>query len=312
MAYENLLLQIEDGLAVLTINRPKVLNALSYDTIGELIAALGEVEKSSARVLILTGAGPRAFVAGADINELRVLKPREAEGVMRRAQELLFDLENSRLVVIMAINGYALGGGCELAMAGDIRVASDNARLGQPEVNLGLIPGFGGTQRLPRLVGTGQAMRLVLTGEHIPALEAREIGLVEVVVCHRCGQRVPGRPCHGAECDCAECEHEQHCEHCGQPVDLCPECGEPTGMCRCQSEESAALRAARQLAQTILQKGPVAVEVAKRCIRVGAETTIEKAGAFEMAQFGLICSTEDKVEGTGAFLEKRPPEFKGR
>ncbi len=315
MGYENVTLQVEGELAVLTINRPKVLNALSHATIAELGAAFETVlANEEVRVLILTGAGPKSFVAGADINELRVLGPREAEEAMLRAQNLFFDMEKSRLIILMAINGFALGGGCELAMAGDIRVASDNARLGQPEVNLGMIPGFGGTQRLPRLVGVGQAMRMVLTGDHLPALEAKAIGLVDVVVCRQCGQEMPGQPCHGAECDCRDCEHEQHCPNCGQPAELCAECGEVKdrwGHCRCDPEApNTALSAAQEMAAKILSKGPIAVEVAKRCIRVGSETTIEKAGAFEMAQFGLICATEDREEGTSAFLEKRKPEFK--
>lgn len=284
MAYENILLEVDGGLAVITINRPKVLNALNHATIGELREAFDQVEANDeVRVLIFTGAGDRSFVAGADIGELRVLSPREAEAAMRRAQTLLFDLERSRLINIMAINGYALGGGCELAMAGDIRVASDKARLGQPETKLGLIPGFGGTQRLTRLVGTGQAMRLVLTGEHISACEAQAIGLVDLVVCHKCGT----------------------------PVEMCECCG--GAVCDCEGEvKNAALKAAREIADQILANGPLAVEVAKRCIRVGAETTIEKAGAFEMAQFGLICATEDREEGTSAFLEKREAQFKGR
>lgn len=318
MAYDKITLRVDGEVAVITVNRPKILNALSYDTIGEMIAAFQQVEANDGvRVLIFTGSGPKSFVAGADINELRVLKPREAEAVMRRAQHFLFALEKSRLVVIMAINGFALGGGNELAMAGDIRVASDNARFGQPEVKLGLIPGFGGTQRLTRLVGLGQAMRLVLTGDHITALEAKQIGLVDVVVCRQCGQELPGTPCAGAERDDAECDHQTHCPNCGQPAQPCESCGgvqDRWGNCPgCDPDApTTALSAARDLAATILQNGPVAVEVAKRCIRVGAETTIEKAGDYEMAQFGLICTTEDKAEGTGAFLEKRKPEFRGR
>jgi enoyl-CoA hydratase len=220
-------------------------------------------------------------------------------------------MENSRLVVLMAINGFALGGGCELAMAGDIRIASDNARLGQPEVKLGLIPGYGGTQRLPRLVGMGQAMRLVLSGEHLPALEARAIGLVDLVVCQKCGQEMPGNPCRGEGC------HEAHCPNCGQPVQPCPQCHGPLdrwGYCHACNPEApnTALSAARDLAGRILKNGPLAVEAAKRCLRVGADAPLDKALAFEAAQFGLICATEDKFEGTSAFLEKREPRFQRR
>jgi len=318
MAYENIVLTVDGEVAVITVNRPKVRNALNHATVGELIAAFHEVlDRKEVRVLIVTAAGPRSFVAGADINELRVLTPAEGEQMCRRAEQLLLGLENSRLVVIMAVNGFALGGGCELAMAGDIRVASDNARLGQTEVKLGLIPGYGGSQRLPRLVGLGQAMRLVLSGDQISALEARSIGLVDLVVCHQCGQEMPGSPCHGAECEQAECAHENHCPNCRQPVQACRQCGEPLdrwGAChKCNPEvPSTALSAARDLAGRILRNGPIAVEVAKRCLRVGAETTIDKACAFEAAQFGLICATEDKAEGTAAFLEKREAHFQRR
>ncbi len=312
MTYENILLQVDGDLAVLTVNRPKVLNALSHATVAEMAAAFQEVEANpQVRALILTGAGPKSFVAGADINELRVLTPTEGEAMCRRAEQLFLRMENSRLVVLMAINGFALGGGCELAMAGDIRIASDNARLGQPEVKLGLIPGYGGTQRLPRLVGMGQAMRLVLSGEHIPALEARAIGLVDLVVCQKCGQEMPGSPCREG------CGHEAHCPNCGQPVQPCPQCQSPLdrwGHCHtCNPEApSTALSAARDLAGRILKNGPLAVEAAKRCLRVGAETPLDKALAFEAAQFGLICATEDKTEGTSAFLEKREPCFRRR
>ncbi len=310
MAYENVTLQVDGELAVLTVNRPKVLNALSHATVGDLIAAFHEVlAQEQVRVLIVTGAGPKSFVAGADINELRVLTPAEGEQMCKRAEGLLLGMESSRLVVIMAINGFALGGGCELAMAGDIRIASDNARLGQPEVNLGVIPGYGGTQRLPRLVGMGQAMRLVLSGDHITALEARGIGLVDIVVCQQCGQEMPGKPCQEEGCG-----HGAHCPHCGQEVPVCAQCGGPAdrwGLCHTCSPEApnTVVSAARDLAAKILKKGPLAIEAAKRCLRVGAETTLEKAVAFEAAQFGLICATEDKAEGTAAFLEKREARF---
>lgn len=309
MAYENVTLQVDGEVAVLTVNRPKVLNALSHATVREMTAAFHEVlANEEVRVLIVTGAGPKSFVAGADINELRVLTPAEGEQMCLRAEKLLLAMENSRLVVLMAINGFALGGGCELAMAGDIRLASDNARLGQPEVNLGVIPGYGGTQRLPRLVGMGQAMRLVLTADPVSALEAKSIGLVDVVVCRTCGQEMPGNPCHGESC-----EHG-HCPNCGQAVQPCEKCGGPLdkwGHCHACDPEApnTVLSAARDMAGKILKKGPLAVEVAKRCLRTGAETTLDKAVAFESAQFGLICATADKAEGTAAFLEKREAHF---
>ncbi|MGB9724244.1 MAG: enoyl-CoA hydratase-related protein [Chloroflexia bacterium] len=312
MTYENIILQVDGEIAVLTVNRPKVLNALSHATVAELAAAFQEVEANpQVRALIITGAGPKSFVAGADIGELRVLTPAEGEQMCLRAKQLFRRMENSRLVVLMAVNGFALGGGCELAMAGDIRIASDNARLGQPEVKLGLIPGYGGTQRLPRLVGMGQAMRLVLSGEHIPALEARAIGLVDLVVCQKCGQEMPGSPCREG------CGHEAHCPNCGQAVPTCPQCYGPLdrwGYCHACNPEapSTALSAARDLAGRILKNGPLAVEAAKRCLRVGADAPLDQALAFEAAQFGLICATEDKFEGTSAFLEKREPRFQRR
>lgn len=311
MAYENVILEMDGEVAVLTVNRPKVLNALSHETVRELTAAFHEaLAQGQVRALIITGAGPKSFVAGADINELRVLTPAEGEQMCLRAEQLLLAMEHSRLVVIMAVNGFALGGGCELAMAGDLRIASDNARLGQPEVRLGVIPGYGGSQRLPRLVGMGQAMRLVLSGDQITALEAKSIGLVDLVVCQKCGQEMPGRPCHAGECG-----HDAHCPNCGQPVQACEKCGGPLdrwGHCHtCSSEApNTALSAARDLAARILKNGPLAVEAAKRCLRLGAETTLEKAVAFEAAQFGLICATEDKAEGTAAFLEKREARFR--
>ncbi len=309
MPYQNVTLQIDGEVAVLTVNRPKVLNALSHETVRELTAAFHEaLAEQAVRVLIVTGSGPKSFVAGADINELRVLTPAEGEQMCVRAEKLLLGMESSRLVVLMAVNGFALGGGCELAMAGDIRLASDNARLGQPEVNLGVIPGYGGTQRLPRLVGLGQAMRLVLTADPVNALEAKAIGLVDVVVCRTCGQEMPGTPCHGESC-----EHG-HCPNCGQPVQPCEKCGGPMdkwGHCHSCTPEApnTVLSAARDMAAKILKKGPLAVESAKRCLRVGAEIPLDKAVAFEEAQFGLICATEDKAEGTAAFLEKREARF---
>jgi enoyl-CoA hydratase len=309
MAYENVTLQVDGGVAVLTVNRPKVLNALSHATVKELTKAFHEaLADEDVRVLIVTGAGPKSFVAGADINELRILTPPEGEQMCVRAERLLLGMEQSRLIVLMAVNGYALGGGCELAMAGDIRLASDSARLGQPEVNLGVIPGYGGTQRLPRLVGLGKAMQLVLTADPVKALEAKAIGLVDVVVCRTCGQEMPGKPCPGEDC-----EHG-HCSNCGQVVQPCAACGGPLdkwGHCHACDPEApnTVLSAARDMAHKILKKGPLAVEAAKRCLRVGAETTLDKAVAYEAAQFGLICATEDKAEGTAAFLEKREADF---
>lgn len=258
--YETILVEVQAPLATVTINRPKVLNALNDQVIAELSSAFRALtDDKSVRVVILTGAGEKAFVAGADINELKVCDVRAGIDKSIRGQTLLNMMEQSRLIVIAAINGFALGGGCELAMACDIRLAADTARLGQPEVNLGIIPGYGGTQRLPRLVGRGKAKQLILTGDMINAAEAHRIGLVDEVY---------------------------------PAAELLPK--------------------AQELAQKIASKGPVAVMTAKRCVDLGSETDLGTGLEFEYTQFGVICATEDKTEGCGAFLEKRPAQFKGR
>lgn len=180
--YETILVQTDAPLATVTVNRPQVLNALNDQTIRDLKHAFCALEEDEAiRVVILTGAGEKAFIAGADINELKACDVQAGIRKSIRGHKLLDLMENSRLIVIAAINGFALGGGCEIAMAADIRLAADTARLGQPEVNLGIIPGYGGTQRLPRLVGRGKAKQLVLTGDMINATEAHRIGLVDEV-----------------------------------------------------------------------------------------------------------------------------------
>ena len=183
MAYENLLLDVSDMIATVTINRPKSLNALNRATVKELSAVLHEIAlRDDVGVVLLTGAGEKAFVAGADITEMRDFSPVQALSFALFGQGVLEFMERMPQPVIGVINGYALGGGCELAMACDILVAADNARLGQPEVNLGIIPGYGGTQRLARLVGRNLAKELVLTGEMISAQRAYEIGIVNRVV----------------------------------------------------------------------------------------------------------------------------------
>src|SRR5579884_192899 len=183
MPYETILLEKKNKIAYVTINRPKVLNALSTAVMDELRSAFTEIkDDKSIRVVILTGAGEKAFVAGADINELAANDPVQAKEYTHRGQAVLDLIESCGKPVIACINGYALGGGCELALACTMRLASENAKLGQPEVKLGIIPGYGGTQRLSRLVGKGIAMQLVLTGEMITAQEAHRIGLVNEVV----------------------------------------------------------------------------------------------------------------------------------
>jgi len=258
---QNILVTREDNIAIVTFNRPKVLNALSHATMVELSAAMDELDSDpNVRCVILTGAGEKAFVAGADINELRAIASATAGADFAAwGQDILFKIENLAKPVIAAINGYALGGGCELAMACDIRIAADSALLGQPEINLGLIPGYGGTQRLPRLVGKGRAKWLVLSGDRISAQEALHIGLVDMVV-----------------------------------------------------PAAELMDKARELARKLASKAPLAVACAKNCINVGAEIDLVTACAYEASQFGLTCGSEDRVEGTSAFLEKRPAQFKGK
>jgi enoyl-CoA hydratase len=183
MAFDNLLLERDGAIAVVTINRPKVLNALNSQTLDELRRVVLDLEHDAGlRAVIVTGAGDKAFVAGADISELAVQTPISGREHARTGQHVFDLIENMGKPVIAAINGYALGGGCELAMACTIRLAADTARLGQPEINLGLIPGYGGTQRLARLIGAGRALEMMLTGAPIGATEAERIGLVNRVV----------------------------------------------------------------------------------------------------------------------------------
>lgn len=179
MEYRNILFEVRDDVGLLTFNRPEVLNALNLDTLEELDHAIHRVEKEDAiRVLVLTGAGERAFVAGADISEFSRMTPLEAYLFAQRGQQVFSRLEDLSKPVIACVNGFALGGGCEVAMSCDFIYASSTARFGQPEIHLGLIPGFGGTQRLCRLVGRNKAKELCMTGERIDAREAKELGLV--------------------------------------------------------------------------------------------------------------------------------------
>ena len=181
--FENLLVEHADGVSTITINRPKVLNALNAQTLDELRRAILTIKHdASVRCLIITGAGEKSFIAGADINELAVQTPVSGREHARSGQHILDLIENLGKPVIAAINGFALGGGCELAMACTIRIAADTARLGQPEINLGIIPGYAGTQRLARLIGRGRALELLLTGDHVTAAEAHRLGLVNRVV----------------------------------------------------------------------------------------------------------------------------------
>ena len=183
MAYETLLFEKRQGLAYVTVNRPDKLNVLNRRVMEELLNCFQAIQKDEEiRIVILTGAGEKAFVAGADINELAVQSPVEGKETSQRGQRVLDLIENLGKPVIAAINGYALGGGCEIAMACTLRIAAENARLGQPEVKLGIIPGYAGTQRLARLVGKGRGLEMILTGDPISAQEAYRIGLVNQVV----------------------------------------------------------------------------------------------------------------------------------
>jgi len=200
--YENLILEIQDRVARVTISRPKVLNALNEKTVREIHAVFSSLrENADVGVVILTGAGEKAFVAGADINELAVMTPLQGEASSKLGQAALREIETLGKPVIAAINGFALGGGCELALACHMRFASENAKLGLPEVGLGIIPGYGGTQRLPRIVGLGRALELITTGNMIDAQEALRIGLVNHVfpqadlipACEKIAQAILGK-----------------------------------------------------------------------------------------------------------------------
>lgn len=260
MAYENLLYEKKNGIGYVTFNRPKVLNALNRKTVEELAAVLADARDDSAvRVLILTGAGEKSFVAGADINELAQRTPVDGRDFARFGQGVFRMLETLGKPSIAAINGFALGGGCELALACSIRIASKNAKLGQPEVKLGILPGYGGSQRLARLCGKGVAHELILTGEMIGAEEALRVGLVNRVV---------------------------------EPAELIP--------------------AAEALAQKIIANAPLAVKFAMEAIEHGMEVPLDEGLFLEATLFSVCCATEDMREGTRAFLEKRPAQFKGK
>jgi len=260
MPYENLLYEVRDAIAWITFNRPKVLNALNRQTILELGQALDAAQGDDAvRVLILTGAGEKAFVAGADISELAKMTPITGQETSLLGQSTIRKLETMGKPSIAAINGYCLGGGCEMALACSMRVASKTAKIGQPEVTLGIMPGYGGSQRLPRLVGKGRAHEMILTGQMISAEEALRIGLVN---------------------------------HVTEPGEL--------------------LAACEAIARKIIAQAPLAVRYSMEAIERGLEMPQEEGLYLEASLFGLCAATEDMREGTRAFLEKRPAQFKGR
>jgi enoyl-CoA hydratase/carnithine racemase len=256
----NVLYEKKGSIAYVTVNRPKVLNALNTPTWKDLRAAFEDARDDAAvRGIILTGAGDKAFIAGADISELARVTAFEAEQSSRFGQEILDLIENLGKPVIAAVNGFALGGGCETAMACTMRIAVETAKFGQPEVALGLVPGGGGTQRLPRLVGKGRALHLILSGEMISAQEAYRIGLVNEIV---------------------------------PAADL--------------------VTRAETILKKIASNAPIAVKFALEAVNKGLETSQGEGLLLEASYFGLCAATEDKKEGTTAFLEKRAPQFQGR
>jgi enoyl-CoA hydratase len=260
MNFANLIFEKKAGVAYVTVNRPKALNALNRATLDELRAAFSEIkDDASVRVVILTGAGEKAFIAGADIAELVALNADSGKEFALRGQAVFELIENLGKPVIACVNGFALGGGCEIALACTIRLASENSKFGQPEVKLGIIPGYGGSQRLPRLVGKGLANQMLLTGEMITAQEAHRIGLVNEVV----------------------------------PL-------------------SGLLARAEEIARQIIANAPMAVQYTLEAVNKGMEMPLAQGLKLEAELFGRSCATEDKNEGTAAFLAKRKAEFKGR
>jgi len=247
-----------EGIATLTIDRPEVKNALDLATVGEIRAALQTVAANAeAGVLILTGAGDAAFVLGADINDIRA-RGRD-EGLAAINSSLFAEIERFPRPTIAAVNGYALGGGCELALACDLRIAADTAKFGQPELGLGIIPGAGATQRLPRIIGMGRAKHLILTGEVIDAKQALEIGLVTAIA--------------------------------------------PPGQLQIR---------ARELAKRVLRQGPLAARLAKVALNASARVDMDSGLLIETLAQAICYASDDKIEGTAAFLEKRKPKFTGR
>lgn len=249
-----------DGLALITVNRPAKLNALNQAVISELAEAFRIAREDAAiRAVILTGAGEKAFIAGADIGEIASVDPMEAERISRRGQQIFRSLETLRKPSVAAINGYALGGGLELAMCCTIRIASPNAKLGQPEVKLGIVPGYGATQRLPRLVGRGRALELLLSGEPIDAAEAHRIGLINAI-----------------------------------------------------APQEQLIAASKQWALKVIANGPLAVGLTMEAVDAGLDGGLDAGLRFESLAFGLTAASEDRREGTTAFLEKRKAVFTGR
>lgn len=260
MAYDHILYEDQDGIATLTFNRPKAMNALNGALLSEFEEALETLATNEEiRVLILTGAGEKAFVAGADISELATFDALQGKRFSEKGQRVIGKLQELAIPVIGAINGFALGGGSEIALACDFVYAAETAKFGLPEINLGIIPGFGGTQRLPSVVGPARAKEMIFTGKMITAQEALEAGMVNRV---------------------------------------CP--------------ADALMDEVRETARTIAGKGKVSLRAAKQAVNRGLKADIETGCHIECDAFALCMASEDAKEGTGAFLEKRKPDFKGR
>ena len=260
MAFVNLRFDRAGAVTTLTIDRPRALNALDGDTLRELARAVRDVRRDAGvRALVVTGAGEKAFSAGADIAAMAAMSPADGHAYSRLGHEVLARLEALSIPVVAALNGVALGGGLELALACDLIVASERARLGQPEINLGLIPGFGGTQRLVRRIGQARARELIYLGHPLSAADALRVGLVNRVV---------------------------------PPERLAEEAG--------------------GLAAELAAKPPRALAQAKRATAVAADADLETGCRYEVEAFAVTFASEDRVEGLTAFLEKRPPVWKGR
>lgn len=249
---------ISESIATLTIDRPEVKNALDLATVGEFRSALHALSSNAdAGVLIITGGGDTAFVSGADINDIRA-RGRD-EGLAAINSSLFAEIERFPRPTIAAVNGYALGGGCELALACDIRIAAETAKFGQPELGLGIIPGAGATQRLPRIIGLGRAKHVILTGEAIDARQALEFGLITAIA--------------------------------------------PPGQLHIR---------ARELAKKVLRQGPLAARLAKIALNASARVDMDSGLLIETLAQAICYASEDKLEGTAAFLEKRKPKFSGK
>ncbi len=281
MEFSNLLYDVKDGIATITINRPKALNALNSETISELSNLFDNIaSEDNVLGVILIGSGDRAFVAGADIKELSTKNPVSGREFVQSGQAAFNKIENLPKPVIAAVNGFALGGGCELAMACHLRVAAAHAKFGQPEVGLGLIPGYGGTQRLPRLVGKGRALELLLGGGIITAAEAFRMGLVNAVV----------------EAFKKDETGKEIADEKGRKV----------------FDRDDFLANIQEMLKGILTKAPVALGYVIEAVNRGLETDLASGLKLEADLFGQLYTTEDVYEGMNAYLEKRQAEFRGK